>query len=112
MPATKLEYNGSVKDGKITLPKRLRAEVVASFEGKQIRVVFERKKKVRTPSQNSYYWAVIVPMILGTKIFPIFTARKQVKLEEELTEAHQEVFECVQQERFHQKLHAQPLKRP
>lgn len=68
MAATKLEYNGSVKDGKITLPKRLRAEVVASFEGKQIRVVFERKKKVRTPSQNSYYWAVIVPMILDEMI--------------------------------------------
>lgn len=68
MPATKLEYNGSVKDGKITLPKRLRAEVVASFEGELIRVVFERKKKVRTPSQNSYYWAVIVPMILDEMI--------------------------------------------
>ncbi len=64
MPERKLEYYGSVKDGKITLPKRLRKEVIAAFEGKQIHVVFERKKKVRTDSQNAYYWAVVIPLIM------------------------------------------------
>ena len=68
MPTPKLIYNGTVKDGKITLPKRLRKEVVASFEGKSIQVTFERKKKVRSDSQNAYYWAVVVPTILDALI--------------------------------------------
>ena len=64
MKENRLEYFGHVKDGKITLPKRLRGEVCQAFEGRNIQVVFTRKRKARSSLQNAYYWAVVVPMIL------------------------------------------------
>ena len=45
MKETRLEYTGQVKDGKITLPKRLRGEVCQAFEGRSIQVVFTRKRR-------------------------------------------------------------------
>jgi len=62
---SELTYHGKVSRSKeITLPKKIRKEVGEMFAGKQIEVVFRRKKKHRTPSQNAYYWAVVVPLIL------------------------------------------------
>ena len=60
-----LTFYGKVdQDGTITLPKRIRKEVGKMFAGKQIEVIFRRKKKYRTTSQNAYYWSVVVPLIL------------------------------------------------
>ncbi len=62
---TELTYYGKVSESEeTTLPKRIRKEVGKMFAGKQIEVVFRRKKKHRTPSQNAYYWAVVIPLIL------------------------------------------------
>jgi len=64
MPDILLTYQGTVKDGVITLPKRLRKEVVGTFEGKHIEVTFRRKRKRRSSEQNRYYWGVVIPEIV------------------------------------------------
>ena len=65
---TTLVYQGNVKDGVITLPKRLRKEVTSAFEGKNIEVVFKRKRKRRSDNQNRYYWGVVIPEIVRAMI--------------------------------------------
>jgi bifunctional DNA-binding transcriptional regulator/antitoxin component of YhaV-PrlF toxin-antitoxin module len=60
-----LTFYGKVdQNGTIILPKRIRKEVSKMLAGKSIEVIFRRKKKHRTTSQNAYYWAVVVPLIL------------------------------------------------
>ncbi len=62
---TELTYSGKVSESEeITLPKRMRREIGRTFRGKQIEVIVRRKKKRRTLSQNAYYFAVVVPLIL------------------------------------------------
>ena len=58
-----LTYYGKVKDGKISLPKKMRADIMHCFEGKAIEVVVRRKRKRRSTLQNSYYWGVVLPII-------------------------------------------------
>lgn len=61
----KLEYYGKVSaSGEITLPKRMRNELVSLFAGHKIHVIVKRNRKRRSLHQNDYYWAVIVPYIL------------------------------------------------
>jgi len=64
MKDPKLTFIGTVKGGIITLPKHLRKEVVEVFEGRDIEVIFQRKRKRRSDMQNKYYWAVVVPEIV------------------------------------------------
>ena len=61
----KLTYNGKVQKGEIKLPrKRLKKEVIQAFEGREIKVTFQRKKKIRSNEQNSYYWGVVIPFVI------------------------------------------------
>lgn len=64
MTDTTLTYQGNVSGGAITLPKRLRQEVVSVFDGKQIEVTFRRRRKRRSNEQNKYYWGVVIPEIM------------------------------------------------
>lgn len=65
MPEIKLEYYGKVSaEGVITLPKRMRQEMVQHFSGKQIEVKVQRKRKYRSSPQNRYYWGVVIPFVL------------------------------------------------
>lgn len=64
MADTKLIYEGTVKDGVITLPKRLRKEVVQAFNDRSIEVTFRRKCKRRSNEQNKYYWSCVIPAIV------------------------------------------------
>lgn len=68
MTDIKLTYQGSVKDGTIKLPQRLRKEVAGAFDGKQIEVTFKRKRKRRSNQQNAYYWGVMIPAIVEAMI--------------------------------------------
>lgn len=69
MTDPKLTYQGSVKDGVISLPsKRLRKEVGSVFNGHTIEVIFKRKRKRRSNEQNKYYWGVVVPHIVAAMI--------------------------------------------
>ena len=59
-----LQFFGRVSDtGEITLSKRLRNDVRKAFSGKEIEVLFRRKKKPRSSPQNAYYWGVVVQLI-------------------------------------------------
>lgn len=64
MTDTQLTYQGNVRDGVITLPKRLRKEVTSTFEGREIEVIFKRKRKRRSTAQNNYYWGCVIPAIV------------------------------------------------
>lgn len=65
MKDIKLSYYGRVKEGKIALPrKRLHTEVVGTFEGHSIEVIFQRKRNRRSSPQNRYYWSVVIPFVL------------------------------------------------
>lgn len=58
-----LSYFGRVENGELTLPRRMRKEILAAFEGKAIEVIIRKKKKHRSTQQNRYYWGVIVELI-------------------------------------------------
>jgi hypothetical protein len=65
MSARQLTYLARVTDaGEVRAPKRMRAEIVAAFRGKEIEFVVRRKRRHRTNAQNAYYWAVVVPYVL------------------------------------------------
>lgn len=59
-----LSYYGKVKGGRISLPARLRKEVIGRFEGQRIEVIFKRDRKRRSNKQNAYYWTIIIPYVL------------------------------------------------
>ena len=57
-------FFGTIKNGRISLEKPVDfAKYTAKFEGKNIRIAVELRKKDRTLKENAYYWAVIVRMI-------------------------------------------------
>lgn len=58
-----LSYFGRVENGELTLPRRMRKEILSAFEGKAIEVIIRKKKKHRSTQQNRYYWGVIVELI-------------------------------------------------
>jgi len=61
----KIIYTGKVTDEiKIHRSKEFKAEVIRNFAGKDIQITVERKKKRRGLAQNSYYWAVVVPVVM------------------------------------------------
>lgn len=63
--STKLEYYGKVtKEGEISLPKRMRTEIIEYFSGKSIELVVKQKRKYRSSPQNAYYWSVVIPYVL------------------------------------------------
>ena len=61
MTDPELTYHGSVtEDGQISLPKRMRAELAATFRGKAIEVRVRRQRKRNSDPQRRYYFGVIV----------------------------------------------------
>ena len=59
-----LTYAGTVENGTAILPRaKMRAEIARLFEGKDIEVRIQKRKKHRTNPQNAYYWGVVVPLI-------------------------------------------------
>ena len=64
MTDPELTYIGHVsEEGEITLPKRMRAELVAAFRGKDFEIRARRKRKRTTDPQRRYYFGVIVEAI-------------------------------------------------
>jgi hypothetical protein len=58
---SRLIFQGKVHDGKIiTDGQSMRKMTAKYFDGKEIQIIIERKKKTRSSSQNRYYWGVIV----------------------------------------------------
>ena len=59
----KVEIDSKVVNGKLEKNRDLISEVIQSFEGKDIVITIEKKKKRRSNPQNAYYWSVVLPMM-------------------------------------------------
>ena len=55
-----LIYFGHVEGDQIKLPRNMRKDLIAAFQGKEIEVVVRRKKKRKTDRQRKYYFECIV----------------------------------------------------
>ena len=60
----KLIFLGKVVDGRLKIVRESDfKEAVRSFDGKEVQIVIEKKKKARSLLQNAYYFAVCIPMV-------------------------------------------------
>lgn len=64
----KLTYHGKVENGKLSLlpsgQRRIAKDLKNEFEGQAVTVTFTKRKKTRSLSQNAYYWAVVLPLLI------------------------------------------------
>lgn len=56
----KIQVHTKIEGGKVQRNKKAIREALAHFEGKEITVTVERKKKTRSDAQNKYYWSTVV----------------------------------------------------
>jgi hypothetical protein len=61
----KISINSSVKDGQLVANRKAITDAIKSFEGKNIIISIEKRKKKRSNNQNSFYWLVIDMMREG-----------------------------------------------
>lgn len=59
-----LVYFGKVQDGSLKIQNQTALKLdLKSLEGKELEIKITKKKKRRSNPQNSYYWAVVVPVV-------------------------------------------------
>ena len=60
----KIEFFVNVDDGRLHIYNRNAfVSLLKNFDGKEIKITIERKKKTRSNQQNRYYWGCIIPAI-------------------------------------------------
>lgn len=59
----KVHVHTTVQNGRISRNRDALAIAVGQFEGKEITITIQRKKKERSSQQNRYYWGVIIELI-------------------------------------------------
>jgi hypothetical protein len=59
----KLSFPTKVINGQISSNRQPIAEAIKSFEGKEIVLTIERKRKKRSNEQNAYLWGVVYPIL-------------------------------------------------
>jgi len=59
-----IQFNGVITDGIFSEQGGLN-QCFHSMEGKKVKVVVGEYKKRRSMAQNSYYWGVVIPRLLG-----------------------------------------------
>jgi hypothetical protein len=59
----KIEIESKVVKHKLEKNRELLSDVIKSFEGKDIIITIEKKKRKRSNPQNSYYFGVVIPMM-------------------------------------------------
>ena len=50
-------------NGKLARNRQQLADIIASFEGKEIEIVVDRYREKRSNAQNRWYWGVAVPLV-------------------------------------------------
>ena len=60
----KIEIYSSVINGKLKRNRNLILKAISSFDGKNIKITISRQRKIRSNSQNAYYWSVIIPLFI------------------------------------------------
>lgn len=64
MADVKLQFFGKVTDGKLTIVNRKQFDSeLHHFEGKEVMLTLERKKKKRSNEQNRYWWGCVIPLV-------------------------------------------------
>lgn len=59
----KITLISSVVNGNLKRNRNKIREAIAAFEGKEIELTIQKKRKVRSTPQNSYYWGVVLPIV-------------------------------------------------
>ena len=59
----KISIISSVQNGNLKRNRNLIKEAIKSFEGKEIEITIQKKKKLRSNPQNSFYWGVVLPIL-------------------------------------------------
>jgi len=59
----KITIISHVENGNLKRNRNLIKEAIKSFEGKDIEVTIQRKRKTRSTPQNSFYWGVVLPLV-------------------------------------------------
>lgn len=59
----KISIISSVENGTLKRNRKLISDAIKSFEGKEIELTIERKRKKRSNPQNRYYWGVVMPIL-------------------------------------------------
>lgn len=58
----KIEITTSIVNGKIKRNKNIVIDAFKAFEGKNLTLILKPLRKLRSNSQNAYYWSCIVPI--------------------------------------------------
>lgn len=58
----KISINSKVIKGKLVTNRKFIEDTIKSFEGKEIVLTIEKKRKKRSNEQNAYYHGVIIPL--------------------------------------------------
>ena len=59
----KIEINSSVKDGVLATNRKYISDVVKTFEGANIIITIEKRKKKRSNNQNAFYFGIVIPIM-------------------------------------------------
>jgi hypothetical protein len=60
----KIQINSSVKDGVLATNRKYISDVVKSFEGANIIITIEKRKKKRSNNQNAFYFGIVIPIMM------------------------------------------------
>lgn len=59
----KITLISNVVNGNLKRNRNRIKEAIAAFEGKEIELTIQRKRKVRSNPQNAFYWGVVIPIV-------------------------------------------------
>lgn len=59
----KISIISSVVNGNLKRNRNLIKDAIATFEGKDIEITIQRKRKSRSNMQNAYYWGLVLPLV-------------------------------------------------
>lgn len=64
----KITLISHVENGNLKRNRNLITDAIKTFEGKDVEITLQRKRKTRSNPQNSFYWGVVLPLVqMGLK---------------------------------------------
>lgn len=58
----KTSIHSKVENGKLKTNRKALSEAIEQYNGKEITITIQRKKKTRSNLQNAFYWGCVVPI--------------------------------------------------
>lgn len=59
----KVSIHSKVEGGRLARNRRTLSNALREYEGKEITITIQRKKKTRSNQQNAYYWGAVLPIV-------------------------------------------------